>query len=213
MSLEDNGKTPLVWGGPSGYKLGTITKTVTGIHDAAQHYCAVTWPNGDSVQLHPDSLELATTDDKDVVADCTTMKGPIKDDIWVLIRTSHRNFVLNVIEALPFGDADSSAKYVLGVTKFTLPNLEQSDYNLISYSLGQHDWSEKRTSDLFTAVNQIYMMWDLPPLEAVPLPLPSFSSIKDAAASCPPDASPAILLFHTPHKLADFSECMMSAAS
>lgn len=213
LANDDAGKTPLIWGGPSGYKMGTVVKTFTGDHDSSRHHLAVSFSNGDTVDLVEGQLESVDVDDKQIAINSTMLSGPVSRDIWILVRTTQGNWGLNVIEVLPFGSADINARYVSGISRFKLPNIDQNDFNLVSHMLAQQDYEEKRSSELFTAANQVFLAWDLPPLDAVDLPLPRFTSIREAAASCPADAKTAVLFFHTPHILSEYSDTLLSAVS
>lgn len=212
INKEDHNKPALVWGGPAGYKLGEVMKTVTGLHDPAQHFVSVRFPDGNIVDLKADSIALADADDNDIAQDFAA-DTPLGRDVWVLVRTSLGNFSLSVIEALPFGDKDKACRFVVGTTRNVLTSTHGADHSLIGHALSQIDWTEKRFSSLYDAAASIHTIWDLPECESLPLPLPFFDSIHEAAESCPKTTGPCILYFHTPHALADFSEALSPAAS
>lgn len=207
ISQEDKDKAPFVWGGPRGYNIGEVLRTVTGLHDKSQHFATIRWPDGSLTDLKESDLALADERDMAVSEDDRQPDiGPVDKDIWVLIRTSLGNYSLAVIESLPFGNKDAKCRYVMGTSRNILNSVINTDYNIVGASLSQCDWTERRFGSLFEAATMIHTIWDLPELESLPLPLPTFNSIKEAAETCPPNAPAGILFFHTNRKLADFSE-------
>lgn len=200
------------WGGPKGYVLGTVKKTLTGAHDRRAHVADVTWDDKTESSLPEEALEVATDDEKDISADATMSIGPIDRDIWCLIRTSIGGFGLSVIESMPFGTKERSAKYVTGVSRLTT-DVVQSDYSIVATLLGQSDYREYRSTCLFDAANFIFEEWGLPDMGHLPLPLPDYATIHAAAKSCPATFIAASLFFHLPRNLIDYSDYPIGAVS
>lgn len=198
-------KAQPIWGGLQGYQVGVVNKTITGLHDRKDHRVVVKWPSGEEYPFPEENVAIVTDIELDMSRDVKAGKPPVRDDIWCLIRTSAGGFGLAVIEVQPF--SDKSVKYVCSTSKLALPAVTGTDYNIVDIFLSNPDYNEVRVSELFSAAQHIYEVWDLPPLVDLPLPLPKFDSIRQAADKAPD--GPAVCFFHTEHSLAEFTcaEC------
>lgn len=204
----DQGKHRPVWGGPEGYHIGVVEKIQTHDHDQSKHMVLVNWDNGEFAAFPESALRKATNDEVDVSLDARHLASGIDRDVWVLIRTTAGNFSLNVIEVDPFSSRPAEdrkkAPFVLGSTRCILRTVENSDYNLVGDLIMAADFIDSVWQTLFEAAQKLFEVWELPALESVPLPLPEFTSVREAAASAPPGA--AVLFFHLPQALKDYAD-------
>lgn len=194
------------WGGTYGYHLGVVEQIHTGDHNKDNHIAVVKWDSGFTGNFPESALAVMTNDERDIALDEQASGFPIDRDIWALIQTNRGNFGLNVIECCPFGRKDQkNLQWVVGGTRMALSSPDNSDYNLVATVLSYPDYHEYKVSKLFTAATQIHTLWDLPELDALPLPLPEFPSIS-AASKTAPKSGPSICFFHLPLNLIDYSD-------
>jgi hypothetical protein len=201
----DSSVTSPIWGGPYGYKLGRVLKTVTGEHDRTKHVAIVEWSSGSKVSYPEAALSVADASERSVALDADSPTGPCLKDIWVLIKTSAGNFGLSVVECFPCGLRERGVKYSSVVSQQVLPTIDNSDYNLIATFMSHGDYTETKTQSLFTAAQHIFAIWGLPELKDLPLPLPEFPTLREAAAYAPKDG-PGVLFFHLPKSMMDYSD-------
>ena len=217
---HSNSRFAPVWGGPLGYIPGRVIKVTTHHHDESLHGVEVEWGYPDANPdpskplpvgtFHEKYLALMSEDDE-AIAQEAEFGSPVTSDVWVLIRTHTGRFALNVIEAGPYGWKDP--RYIAGVTRHVLPTTSQSDYFLANYMLSAVDHTDTKANTLFDAVSTIFRAWELPALDSVQLPLPTYESVSHAALTCPIGDHAGILLFHTPRSLIDFANDQSSEST
>lgn len=195
-----------IWGGLHGYQVGVVNKTLTHDPDPEKHSVIVRWGEHES-EFSPEFLEDATEGDKDVAYDFAS--GFILDqDVWVLVKTPEGGLGLSIVETNMMASVNNpdNKPYIVSVSKQLLKKDVQSNGSIINAFLSSVGSHEARSATLLGALQLVYEWWELPELTSVPLPLPEFLTISQAASTVPDcgDKS-AALMFHLPKNLLNYA--------
>lgn len=205
INRPDTPDAPL-WGGVYGVNSGIIKTMFTHDHDPLMHNADVIWQTGRVSNVPATHLKALSNPEIEYAQDWKKSDGLLERDIFVLICTSMGFFVLNHIEPLAEGAVTPLEKYAAMFTRWALPSVDNSDYNLLTHFLSFDGLIERRCPDMFQAQKFIYDAWQVPVPKCFQHPLPEYPSLKEAAASCPVSiGKPRIAMFHLPRNLIDYA--------
>lgn len=199
-----------VWGGKEGFIGGLIKKVCTHKHTDAEHFAVIEWFNGMGGEFKEEHLMNLTEEENQFSRDYLAKKGSSVKDIFILLKMKSGRFVLNFIESRASyantGLDVGLPRYTTMLTKHALEKVSNSDYDMVEKALSFPDMKQVDSTTVFGAEACFFNGWNMQLPRTIYHPLPTYSSISDAANKSPQEwGIGAYAFFHLPKQLIDYS--------